>query len=67
MYYLDENLDQNKLFENCLSDMLKEKYRGHTFYVHNLANYDLVFILKFLNPYLLKNEQYKVQLINKND
>jgi len=47
--------------------MLKEKYRGHTFYVHNLANYDLVFILKFLNPYLLKNEQYKVQLINKND
>jgi len=33
----------------CLDDMLVDKYNGYTFYVHNLAKFDIYYLLPFLN------------------
>lgn len=67
MFYIDKDLNHNKLFVDCFRLMLTEKYRGHTFFVHNLAGFDIVYIMKFLNPYILNETEYKVDLIARED
>lgn len=63
-YYIDKDLDSTKLIHNCISEMLKPKYNNNIFYVHNLARFDVPFIIKALsdfnktyegksNPYIL--------------
>lgn len=70
VFYLDEtNLNSDLLFDRCFEAMLTSKYKNHIFYLHNLAKFDIVYILKYLNPYLLegKASKYKVELLNKDD
>jgi hypothetical protein len=47
-YYLDKNLDSSLLIHNCIDEMLKDKYKHTTFYVHNLGGFDAAFIIKAL-------------------
>lgn len=64
-YYIDKSLNSVELVHKCINDMLKDKYKDVTFYVHNLGRYDSAFILKSLilynstdegreNPYIIK-------------
>ncbi len=48
-FYLDESLDSDDLIFRCLNALLVDKYNGYTFYVHNLAGFDIYFILPTLN------------------
>jgi hypothetical protein len=49
IFYIDETFDFDILIFRCLDAMLVDKYNGYTFYVHNLANYDMYFLLPALN------------------
>jgi len=46
IFYLTEvkNFDSHLLVLNCIDAMLKTKYNNYIFYVHNLANFDVIFI-----------------------
>jgi len=49
LFYIDKNdLDSDKLVCLCIDEMLRDKYKGTTFYVHNLENFDAFFIIKAL-------------------
>lgn len=50
MYYLADfpDLDPSNLILKCIDEMLVNKYNNYIFYVHNLANYDIVFIYNVL-------------------
>lgn len=50
MYYLTDypDLDSSQLILKCLDNMLVNKYNNYLFYVHNLANYDIVFMYNVL-------------------
>lgn len=51
-YYIDEeSYDSNYLIITMIDELLRRKYNGITFYCHNLAGYDIVFILKALFDY----------------
>jgi DNA polymerase type B, organellar and viral len=63
LYYLSDspNLESSNLILNCIDDMLKNKYHNFIFYVHNLGNYDIVFIYNvLLNFNLVKGYDYYI-------
>ena len=47
-FYIGKDLDSTKLIHNCISEMLRPKYKDTTFYVHNLGRFDAPFIIKAL-------------------
>jgi len=48
-YYIDKNtLDSDELILKLIDELLKDKYSGIKFFVHNLGNFDSIFILKCL-------------------
>lgn len=79
IYYIDDKdldkkdldsdkkyLASDKLIHKCISELLRPKYTGIVFYVHNFGKFDAVFILKALlnfnltkegkeNPYIISN------------
>ena len=60
-FYINrETLDSSELILNCIDCMLTSKYTGYTFYVHNLGGYDIVFLLKTLISFNLKENMYKL-------
>lgn len=63
-YYINQDLDSNRMFDECFKLMLTEKYRGHVFYVHNLSGFDIVFILNFIAKHINdKNSIYRFEII----
>lgn len=43
----------------CLNEMLVPKYHNYIFYVHNLGNFDVIFIYKTLSEFnLVKGHEY---------
>jgi hypothetical protein len=67
-FYINSELDSDSLIMQCINSMLKEKYNGYTFYVHNLGNYDIYFILPVLYKYSeLYPDTYRIQPILRDD
>ena len=67
-YYIDNNLDSDKIVLNLIDELLRPKYSNITFYCHNLSGYDIVFILKVLYNYNDNNkDKYKISCILRND
>jgi hypothetical protein len=63
-YYIDKNLDSNSIVLLLVNELLRSKYSNITFYCHNLAGYDIVFILKVLYDYNDNNEdKYTISCI----
>ena len=63
LYYLSDNpnLDSSELILKCIDDMLVNKYNNYIFYVHNLGNYDIVFLYNvLLNFNLHKGYEYYI-------
>lgn len=50
-YYIDENLNSEKVVLDCINAILVKKYHNFVFYAHNLSGYDGPFILKCLLDY----------------
>ena len=61
-YYINKDLDSNKLVLNMINELLKYKYNNITFYCRNLGGYDAIFLFKVLNTYkdINKEDQYKM-------
>lgn len=58
--YIDSKLDSEKLILDCFDLLLTYKY---VFYVHNLGNYDDIFLLKVLQ----ESDKYKLSIIAKDN
>jgi hypothetical protein len=70
MFYIDEDLQYDGLILRCLDAMLADKYNGYTFYVHNLARFDIYFILPALNRFdkIYPNKyQFKDNIVFRDD
>jgi len=50
-YYITEYNNQEELISKAISDLTKPKYHSHMIYIHNLANFDGVFLLKELTKH----------------
>lgn len=48
-FYIDKDLDSFKLIHRCISALILDKNKNKIFYVHNLGNYDSIFIIKALS------------------
>lgn len=66
-FYIDDKFNHDQLFTDCFDSILKDKYTGHIFYVHNMAGFDIVYILKYLNPYIANKEKYSVDIFSRDD
>lgn len=71
-FYLTDlvpSLDSNLLLILCIDSMLITKYHNYNFYIHNMGNYDIIYIYKILCEYNLnkKEEYYKLKTIYKDN
>jgi hypothetical protein len=48
-FYLSDYKDSQEMLTFAISSLLKRKYNGYKVYVHNLSNFDGIFILKILS------------------
>lgn len=48
MFYIEDDLNSDNVIIKCLDAMLKDKYIGYTFYVHNFGKYDVIYILNVI-------------------
>jgi DNA polymerase type B, organellar and viral len=47
-FYDTDYIDSKDMLFNAISFIMKRKYHGYKIYVHNLSNFDGIFILKIL-------------------
>jgi hypothetical protein len=71
-FYLTDlvpSLDSNLLLILCIDSMLISKYHNYNFYIHNLGNYDVIYIYKILCEFNLnkKSEYYKLKTVYRDD
>jgi hypothetical protein len=48
-FYLSDYKDSQEMLTFAIASLLKRKYNGYKIYVHNLSNFDGIFILKILS------------------
>lgn len=48
-FYLEDYKDSQDMLTNCIYSLLKRKYNGYKVYVHNLSNFDGIFLMKILS------------------
>jgi DNA polymerase family B len=47
-FYLSDYNSVEEMMLECLKSILKRKYKGYNIYAHNLAKFDIIFLLKYL-------------------
>src|SRR5260221_573321 len=47
-FYLSDYNSVEEMMLNCLKSILIRKYKGYSVYAHNLAKFDIIFLLKYL-------------------
>jgi len=47
-YYLTDYKDSNSMIINCIHELMIKKYDNYKVYIHNLARFDSIFLLKIL-------------------
>lgn len=48
-FYLSDYIDSEDMLSSCIVSLLKRKYNGYKIYVHNLSNFDGIFLLRILS------------------
>ena len=48
-FYLSDYKNSDDMLTNCIISLLKRKYNGYKVYVHNLSNFDGIFLLRLLS------------------
>ena len=51
LYYLTDYNSVDEMIKVCLFEMMNNKYKGYTIYVHNLGGFDAVYLLKVMTKY----------------
>lgn len=47
-FYSTDYINPNKMMENAIQHLMKRKYHNHKVYLHNLSNFDGIFLLRVL-------------------
>lgn len=47
-YFLSEHLTSKDIIQSAVKSLLRSKYNGYKIYIHNLANFDGIFLMKVL-------------------
>jgi hypothetical protein len=47
--YLSDYKDSDDMLATCITSLLQRKYNGYKIYVHNLSNFDGIFLLRILS------------------
>jgi hypothetical protein len=47
-FYLSEHKNVEEMMINCFFTLFVRKYNGYKIYIHNLAKFDIIFLLKYL-------------------
>lgn len=64
IYYIDKDeLDSDKIVLELVEELLRPRYSNITFYCHNLAGFDIVFLLNTLYRYNDNNADGKYKVI----
>lgn len=67
-YYIKSDLDSDGLIMRCLDSMLVERLHRYIFYVHNLGNYDSIFLLKVIIDASYRHPDiYEVNVLVRNE
>jgi len=67
-FYIKSDLDSDDLIMRCIDSMLIERLHRYTFYVHNLGNYDSIFLLKVIIDACFRHpDKYQVNVIVRNE
>ena len=48
-FYLNDFKDSDDMLTTCITNLLQRKYNGYKVYVHNLSNFDGIFLLRILS------------------
>jgi hypothetical protein len=48
LFFIDNNLNSDFLIEQCIDNMLVDKYNNFIFYAHNFSKYDVIFLYNIL-------------------
>nr|YP_010697791.1 DNA polymerase [Porodaedalea chrysoloma]WCF76752.1 DNA polymerase [Porodaedalea chrysoloma] len=69
-FYLSDlipSLDSNLLIILCINSMLVPKYHNYIWYIHNMGNFDIIYIYKTLKEFNLhyQQEYYKLETLYK--
>ena len=65
-FYIEKDLNSDKLIMRCIDSMLVEKLHRYTFYVHNLGKYDSAFLLKvIIDACFEQPTKYEVEILNR--
>ena len=70
-FYLNDYKDYNDMLIHAIYSLLKRKYTGYKVYIHNLSNFDGIFILKilssieniFIKPIIKDNKIIEIKII----
>jgi hypothetical protein len=70
-FYLSDYKDHNDMLIHAINSLLKRKYNGYKIYVHNLSNFDGIFIIKILSlidninikPIIKDNKMIDIKII----
>nr|YP_009543519.1 DNA polymerase type B [Coniothyrium glycines]AYU74409.1 DNA polymerase type B [Coniothyrium glycines] len=68
-YYINkDDLDSSRIVLEMIDELLRPKYNKTVFYCHNLAGYDIIFILKIICLYNDNaNDKYGIDPLYRND
>lgn len=70
-YYLSDitNYNSNLLIILCIDSLLVPEYHKFIWYIHNMGNFDIIYIYKVLTEFNLnkKEEYYKLETLYKNN
>lgn len=50
-FYIDKDCNSDKLILSFIDEIMRPKYENITFYCHNLAGYDVIFIVSVINKF----------------
>lgn len=56
-YYLSDYPSIENMLTTCISQILSKKYLGYKIYVHNLSNFDGIFLLRIISKYVSENRK----------
>ncbi len=67
-FYIKSDLDSDDLIMSCIDSMLVARLHRYTIYVHNLGNYDSIFLLKVIIDACIRlPDKYQVDVIVRNE
>lgn len=66
-FYINKNLNSFEVKHRCFEYLMLDKHKKRKFYVHNLGNFEAIFIIKALSSYNTSlDEPYSFHHVDRN-